>query len=73
MHTCPSGRLILNSLSLSAHEALAPAVADEMDCDLRELSELERDRTVATVRRLVAPLPASRLFSSEGLRAQMNA
>ena len=71
--TWPSGRLTLKSLSASPGAAceVAPPPPPPIDCDLRELSELERDRTGATARRRVAPLPANKLLRSDGLRAQM--
>ena len=74
--TWPSGRLTLKCLSASP--APPPADCEEapplpIDCDLRELSELERERTGATARRRVAPLPANKLLRSDGLRAQMYA
>lgn len=58
-------------MSWPAVEALLCSGAS--DADLRELSELERDSMGATTRRRVAPRPASRLLSSDGLLAQMYA
>lgn len=69
--TCPSGKFTLNCLSPSWWWLCCDDAA-ATDCDLRELSEFDRDNAgAATARLLVAPRPARRLLSSDGLRAQM--
>ena len=70
--TCPSGRLTLKCPLLLPGSASWTAAAAAAAADLRELSELDRDRAGAeTALRRVAPLPASRLLRSDGLLAQM--
>jgi hypothetical protein len=66
MLTCPSGSKTLAALLESSLEPVPPSWRD-----LRLEPLLLRESMGAL--RLVAPRPASRLFSSEGLRAQMNA